>query len=48
VKKKISKGGIFIFDDIQDDNFFRDITTQNNFNFKVFSFENKYVGLINF
>ena len=48
VKKKISKGGIFIFDDIQDDNFFRDITTQNNFNFNVFSFENKYVGLINF
>ena len=48
VKQKISSGGIFIFDDIQDDNFFRDITTQNNFNFKVFSFENKYVGLINF
>jgi predicted O-methyltransferase YrrM len=48
VKKKISQGGIFIFDDIQDDNFFRDIATQNNFNFKVFSFENKYVGLINF
>tara|TARA_B100001093_G_scaffold488614_1_gene525997 strand:+ start:635 stop:1384 length:750 start_codon:yes stop_codon:yes gene_type:complete len=48
VKQKISKGGIFIFDDIQDDNFFRDITIQNNFNFKVFSFENKYVGLINF
>ena len=48
VKQKISRGGIFIFDDIQDDNFFRDLTTQNNFTFKVFSFENKYVGLINF
>ena len=48
VKKKMSKGGIFIFDDIQDDNFFRDLTIQNNLNFKVFSFENKYVGLINF
>ena len=48
VKDYISKGGFFIFDDIQDDNFFRDIITQNNLNFKVFSFENKYVGLINF
>ena len=37
-----------IYDDIQDDNFFRDIIKENKFDFKVFSFENKYVGLIKF
>ena len=35
-----------IFDDIQDDTFFKDIVIEYDFNYKVFKFENKFVGLI--
>ena len=49
VRGKMKKdNSIMIYDDIQDDNFFRDIIKENKFDFKVFSFENKYVGLIKF
>ena len=32
---------VMIFDDIQDDTFFKDIVIEYDFNFKVFKFENK-------
>ena len=44
--EKMSKGSVMIFDDIQDDTFFKDIVIEYDFNFKVFKFENKFVGLI--
>jgi predicted O-methyltransferase YrrM len=44
--EKMSKGSKMIFDDIQDDTFFIDIVAEYDFNFKVFNFENKFIGLI--
>jgi predicted O-methyltransferase YrrM len=44
--EKMSEGSIMIFDDIQDDTFFIDIVAEYDFNFKVFNFENKFIGLI--
>ena len=44
--EKMSKGSVMIFDDIQDDTFFKDIVIEYDFNYKVFKFENKFVGLI--
>jgi len=37
---------VIIMDDIQDNFFFRDYVEQNQLSFKIFSFENKYVGVI--
>lgn len=48
VKSKMNKGSVMIFDDIQDDNFFKDVVEKHNLNFKVFVFENKFVGILNF
>ena len=48
VKSKMKKGSVFIFDDIQDDRFFKDIVEEFNYDFKVFKFNNKYIGLIQF
>ena len=44
----MNKGSVMIFDDIQDDNFFKDVVEKHNLNFKVFVFENKFVGIFNF
>ena len=46
IKNKIKSGSILIFDDIQDDNFFKEISIKHNFDFKVFNYNTKYIGLI--
>lgn len=48
VKSKMRKGSIFIFDDIQDDRFFKDAVEKSNYDFRVFEFNNKFIGLIQF
>lgn len=46
VNKARSKKSVILFDDIQDDTFFRDLTKKNEQNyFLVFEFEGKYLGL---
>jgi len=46
VKKVLSKKSVIVFDDIQDDTFFRDLTKKNELKyFLVFKFEGKYLGL---
>ena len=44
----MNKGSVMIFDDIQDDNFLGRCCRKHNLNFKVFVFENKFVGILNF
>ena len=47
IQKKLSDNGIIIMDDIQDNSFFMDYLIENKIKkWKIFSFENKYVGLI--
>lgn len=46
IKSKISRDSIIIFDDIQDNNQFRDFVEANNSEYKIFEFEGKYVGMI--
>ena len=48
VKSKMKKGSVFIFDDIQDDRFFKDTIDEFTYDFKVFKFRNKFIGLIQF
>ena len=45
VQKKLSPGAIVIFDDIQDNFHFRDLTLDLAVDFTVIEFEGKYVGL---
>lgn len=42
----IRKGGIFISDDVEDNLAFKEFVEENNYNFYVVEFENKYVGII--
>ena len=44
----INSKTIIIFDDIQNNLHFRDYVKNNNFDFRVFEFKNKFVGLIGF
>ena len=46
LKKLFKPESILIFDDIQDDNFFYDLTSKLNANYRVFKVGNKHVGLI--
>ena len=46
LKNNISFETIIIIDDIQDDTFFYDYVKENKREFKIFKFENKYLGLI--
>lgn len=46
LKKNINDDTIIIFDDIQDNLFFRDILKKTNLKYKVFEFNNKFIGLI--
>lgn len=48
VKSKMKVGSVFVFDDIQDDRFFKDTVEELAYNFKVFKFRNKFIGLIQF
>ena len=44
---KITNKTWIIFDDIQDNSFFYDLVTNNNYSeWKVFEFEGKWVGII--
>ena len=46
VNKKVSQKFVLIFDDIQDDTFFKDLTRKDNKHYYlVFEFEGKYLGL---
>lgn len=46
VKHKLDTSSYVLFDDIQDNNHFRDLVQQSGCNYKVFEFEGKYAGLI--
>ena len=46
IKKKISDKSILIFDDIQDDIFFYEICQRTSFEYKIFKFNNKYIGFL--
>ena len=46
VKPKLSDNSVVIFDDIQDDNFFKNLVTKNKYQFKIFKVDNKFIGLI--
>ena len=47
IEKKMRADGIIIMDDIQDNDFFKRYLNLNKIeNWKIFSFENKYVGII--
>lgn len=46
LKKLFKPESILIFDDIQDDNFFYDLTSKVDANYRVFKVGNKHVGLI--
>ena len=35
-----------IVDDIQDDNFFKNLVIKNNYEFKIFKVDGKFIGLI--
>jgi predicted O-methyltransferase YrrM len=42
----LAPNGLVIMDDIQDNFFFRDYVTRRRISFRVFEFENKYVGVL--
>lgn len=42
----IKKGGFFISDDIHDNFAFKDFVENNNLNFLIKKFENKYIGIV--
>lgn len=46
IQKKLSLNSIVIFDDIQDNLFFKNLTKYLNCEYEVFSFEGKFVGQI--
>lgn len=46
VRPKLSINSVVIFDDIQDDNFFKNLVIKNNYEFKIFKVDNKFIGLI--
>ena len=46
VRPKLSINSVVIFDDIQDDNFFKNLVINNNYEFKIFKVDNKFIGLI--
>lgn len=46
VKNKLHKDSYILFDDIQNNNHFKDFVIKNKFDFYVFEFEGKHVGLI--
>ena len=46
--KKFSKKCIIIFDDIQDNLYFKNFVKKNNLKFTVINFENKFIGIINY
>jgi predicted O-methyltransferase YrrM len=48
IKRNLTKNSVIIFDDIQNNLHFRDYVKNNNFDFRVFEFNNKFVGLIGF
>ena len=43
---KIKSKGVFISDDIQDNEYFREFVENHNLNFYVVKFMNKYIGII--
>lgn len=45
IRKKIHEGSILIFDDVQDNNYFKDFVTTHQCSYKLFVFQGKYVGL---
>ncbi len=46
VKTKLSKDAYILFDDIQDNNHFKDFVANNSCEYHVFEFGGKYIGLI--
>lgn len=46
IEKYIGSDAIIIFDDIQDNLFFKNLVTKSNYKFYVFKYEKKYIGLI--
>lgn len=46
VSPHLAPHGLVIMDDIQDNFFFRDYVTRHRVPFRVFEFEQKYVGVI--
>ena len=46
VRPKLSINSVVIFDDIQDDNFFKNLVVKNNNQFKIFKVDEKFIGLI--
>lgn len=46
LKDKLSKDALVVFDDIQDNDHFKDYVTNNKVDFRIFEFERKYIGFI--
>lgn len=46
IKDKITDSSIIVFDDIQDNNQFKDFVETNKYAYKIFEFEGKYIGMI--
>lgn len=46
IKSKLHSNSIIIFDDIQDDRFFKELTEITRKNYYVLPFKNKYIGII--
>jgi hypothetical protein len=46
IRSKIHKESVIIFDDIQDNNYFKDFVHKYQSDFKIFVFNGKYVGMV--
>ena len=46
IRKHLAKDAVIIMDDIQDNLFFRNLTDRLGLPYRVFSFENKFLGLL--
>ena len=46
IKDKLHKDSYILFDDIQNNNHFKDMVLKNKYDYYVFEFEGKHVGLI--
>jgi hypothetical protein len=46
IRSKLHKESVIIFDDIQDNNYFKDFVLKYQCAFKIFVFYGKYVGMV--
>ncbi|MBS4066601.1 MAG: hypothetical protein KGZ74_18710, partial [Chitinophagaceae bacterium] len=46
IVKRLHEGSILVFDDIQDNNYFKNFVENHTCSFHVFRFQNKYAGFV--